>query len=387
MRPFLAVPFIAAFSIIIYAASPAAAQSDVTTISKDPNTGVTTTTTKFSGGTTKTEVFNPATNTTNTTTQSFDGKTATSTSVKDQTTGTVTTKWKDFDGITGTNIEETDEKTGNTTKTIERSDGSISVIKNNKDGNLLYKSTSKKGYREDWQRTNDGYKESTSFTYKENGKQYTENHSYESHTHIDNNYTPAWKSQSEETNDQKIIDGKTVRDVKIVKVVSDGKVSFQEWYEVIELVYKGEVADFHHGKGAQVGIKYRAYDFDATTGKTNVVHIELEDGTPIDKPLDNNKGAIEAKQQTETTAKTQKEPNKGHPKKESRRKKQTPKRAAKRPTDGDNSSNMSPETARTIGTIIDIGIDVGLNRVGRRGSGDHHDRGDAPKRVTPKSDR
>ena len=58
------------------------------------------------------------------------------------------------------------------------------------------------------------------------------------------------------------------------------------------------------------------------------------------------------------------------------------------PTDADKPapSGMSPETARAIGTMIDIGIGVGLSR-SRGHHGGNDDRGDAPRRVMPKSDR
>lgn len=52
------------------------------------------------------------------------------------------------------------------------------------------------------------------------------------------------------------------------------------------------------------------------------------------------------------------------------------------------SGGVSPETAHAIGTMIDIGIGIGLSRTGgHRNRGDHYERGDAPRRVMPKSDR
>jgi hypothetical protein len=288
MKAFLALLFIIGL-FITYAATPAGAQSAVTTISKDPSTGVTTTTTKTSGGTTTTEVFEPATGITSTTVKYFYNKTYTAASTKDQTTGTVTTKWTDFDGMTGTTVEETDNISGKITKTIRRSDGSISVVKNDKNSNLIYKSYANKEYKDDYQPTDDGYKESSSHTYKLDGKQYIENHAHEVKV----------KSNYEDTNDQTIIDENTVRDVEIATHRNaDGTLSIQEWYKVITLVYKGEDVDFYYGKGAQAGIKYRSYDLDPKTGKTTVTHIWLEDGRPFDKP----QGKIEAQHQPETAA-------------------------------------------------------------------------------------
>ena len=50
------------------------------------------------------------------------------------------------------------------------------------------------------------------------------------------------------------------------------------------------------------------------------------------------------------------------------------------------SGGVSSETARAIGTMIDIGLGVGLRR-SRGHTGGHDNRGDAPKSVAPKSDR
>jgi hypothetical protein len=67
--------------------------------------------------------------------------------------------------------------------------------------------------------------------------------------------------------------------------------------------------------------------------------------------------------------------------------KTTKRRRAKINNDQSTSSGgVSPETAHAIGTIIDIGVGVGLRR-SRGHTGGHDNRGDAPKRVAPKSDR
>ena len=87
---------------------------------------------------------------------------------------------------------------------------------------------------------------------------------------------------------------------------------------------------------------------------------------------------------------TESERGKKHPKKEAHRKRKTngSRRAAKRPVDDNPSAqsagSMSRETARTVETLIGIGVGVGLSRTGHRGDGGD-DRNGAPGRTSPRA--
>jgi hypothetical protein len=60
------------------------------------------------------------------------------------------------------------------------------------------------------------------------------------------------------------------------------------------------------------------------------------------------------------------------------------KKHAKRQPDDKSAGRMSPETARTVGTLIDIGVGVGLGRIGHRGRGGD-DRNGEPRHTSPRA--
>jgi hypothetical protein len=243
----------------VFAVSEGLAQVSSKVINKDPNTGVTTTTTKSSGGTTITEVFDPASGKTTTTVTGFDGKTAfTSISKKDATSGNVVTDWTDSEGTTGQTVVETNPDTGENTTTIQRSDGTFTVIKKDKTGGVKSKTVTnaKKGYKEVYQTTATRSELSTTLTYNLQGKQYIENSIHE------------YSGRTTKTHEQMIVNGQPVYDVETETVTKDdGTIGRLERFGVVTLFYK------------DYGVKLRDTSFNPKTGKTSVTYLELSDGT------------------------------------------------------------------------------------------------------------
>jgi len=335
----------------------------------DAKTGVTTTTTKTSGGT-KTEVFDPTTGVTTTTIKASDGKTFTSTSKKDATTGIITTDFTDFDGTTGTITEETDALSGNVIKTIKRSDSTTSISKKDKNGTLMFKSfaNTKTGYTEDYETTATGYKESHSLTWQKGGKPITETHSHEV------------KGKNETSQDQLIVDGTITYDVLSSKfpLEDSSKVQATEVFIKPFLFYNGQE------------IKFRSRTFDSQTGKTTVVW-QFSNGSRKEFAEGEYEAELQPQTTTPTEKKAQSQPTGENQGKPSKRPKKEVKHTGTAVKHVRGKNNAKPETSAAAHAAIGIGAGILLNQLGHGGGGHdvgHHERGmeggaAAPDRMMP----